>query len=174
MSHEATLSFEDARHLRVTEGWLELGDAVSASEELEEITLVNQTHPAVLKMRFAICEKREQWDMATEVAGGLTTLLPDSPETWINLACATRRKPGDGIPEAKRILLVAQVKFPREYLILFKLACYCAQLGELADAERWLKKAMAVDKKTIRKLAREDRGPKLFWDSINGKVWKRE
>jgi predicted Zn-dependent protease len=168
------LTLEDARHLRAAEGWLGLGDFVSASNELEEITARERAHPAVLSLRYAIYAKAGRWDMAAEVAEGLAAMLPDKPDIWVNLADATRRKTGGGIPEAKRILLVAQVKFPKEYRIPFNLACYCAQLGELKEAGQWLKKAMAIDEKTVQKLALDDPDLKPLWDSMSGTIWKRE
>lgn len=169
-----SLNHEDARHLQAAEGWLELGDYVSASNELEEIAAQDRAHPAVLSMRYAIYSKAGRWDMAADVAEGLTVMLPDVPDNWINLACATRRKTGGGIPEAKRILLVAAVKFPREHRFPFNLACYCAQLRELEEAEQWLKKAMALDEKTVQKLAVNDPDMKPLWDSMSGTIWKRE
>lgn len=153
---------------------MELGDFVSASNELEEITAEARANPVVLSMRYSIYAKAKRWDMAFEVANGLTAMLPDEPGTWLNLAHATRRKTCGGIPEAKRILLVAQVKFPKEYLFPFNLACYCSQLGELEEAELWLKKAMSLEEKTVRKLAVDDPDLKPLWDSMSGTIWKRE
>jgi hypothetical protein len=168
------LNEADSFHLQASEGWLELGDVVSAGDELEEITLENRSHPLVIQMRYAIYAKAERWDMAAGVAEGLTKMLPEEPGTWINLAYATRRKTGGGIPEAKRILLVAQVKFPREYLIPFNLACYCSQQHQFREAETWLEKAIAIDKKTVQKLAVDDPDLKPFWDSMGGTIWKKE
>jgi len=161
----------DSFHLQAAEGWIGLGDVVSASDELEEISPEERAHPAVLSMRYAIYAKAEKWDMAAGVAEAVTGMLPDEPGTWINLAYATRRKTGGGIPEAKRILLVASVKFKRECVIPFNLACYCAQLKE---AEQWLGKAMAINKKKIQKLAVDDPDLKPLWDSMKGTIWKQD
>jgi predicted Zn-dependent protease len=98
------LSFENSRHLQGAEGWLGLGDFVSASNELEEIMAQERAHPAVLSLRYAIYAKGGRRDMAADVAEGLLAMLPDKARTWINLTCATRRKTGGGIPDAKRIL----------------------------------------------------------------------
>src|SRR5579859_141810 len=77
-----------------------------------------------------------------DVANELADTLPDEPFVWISLAYATRRKTGGSISEAKTILLGAELKFPKHYLLPYNLACYCSQLGELAQAEQWLKKAV--------------------------------
>jgi hypothetical protein len=42
------LSLIDGIHLRAAEGWLELGNIVSASDELEEILAEARAHPLVL------------------------------------------------------------------------------------------------------------------------------
>ena len=167
------LSFEDARRLREAEGWLELGDTVSAEGELKEITPEEQTHPAVLEVRYAIHVKRKEWDMATEMAEELATALPDIAGSWINLAYATRRKTGGSISKAKEILLAAEPLFPRECVIPFNLACYCSQLNEFEQAEQWLKKAAAIDEKTVRKMTADDPDLKPLWESRGGAtIWE--
>lgn len=166
------LNFEDARRLRAAEGWLELGDAVSAGDELEEITLEEQTHPAVLEMRYTIHAKREQWDMAVDAAENLASALPHDAQSWINLAYATRRKAGGGIPEAKKILLAAEPIFPHDCVIPFNLACYCSQLHEFDQAEQWLKKAAAINEKAVRKMAADDPDLKPLWNSRGGSIWE--
>ena len=159
------LSLEDARRLLAAQGWLELGDAVSARDELEEITPGEKAHPAVLQIRYAIYAKRGEWDMALEVAEELADALPDMAGTWINLAYATRRKTGGGIPEAKKILLAAEPLFPDELVIPFNLACYCSQLREFEEAEQWLKKAAAINKKSVQEMAADDPDLKPLWQS---------
>src|SRR5580698_1949984 len=101
-------------------------------------------------------------------------ILPEDAESWINLAVTTGRKTRGSIDEAKRILLVAAVKFPREYLIPYNLACYCAQLGELKESAQWFKKAILIDDKAVQKIALDDPDLKPLWDSMSGTLWKRE
>jgi tetratricopeptide (TPR) repeat protein len=168
------LSFDDVRRLRAAEGWLELGDAVSAGDELKEVSPEEQTHPAVLQVRYAIHAKHEQWDMATDVAEDLANALPDDAQSWINLAYATRRRTGGGIPEAKKILLAAEPLFSGDCVIPFNLACYCSLLHEFEQADQWLKKAAAIDDKTVRKLAVDDPDLKPLWDSRGGMIWGKE
>lgn len=168
------LNAQDRMRLRAAEGWLELGDVVSASDELEEITAEARAYPAVLSMRYSIYAKAKRWDMAAEVAEGLTAMRPDEPKNWIHLADATRRKTGGGIPEAKRILKVAQVKFPAEFLIPYNLACYCSQLREFEEAEFWIKKAMVLNEKEVQKMVLDEPDLKPFWDSMSGTIWKKE
>lgn len=167
--HLKKLGHPDLFRLRAAEGWLELGDAISAHGELEEISPTEKTHPAVLSVRCAIYLKEEKWDLAAGVAKTLTDALPEDPGGWIHLAYATRRKAGGSIPQAKAILLSAEPKFPKHYLFPFNLACYCSQLNELAEAERWLRKAIALDEIIVMKLALADPDLKPLRDSLGGK-----
>ena len=153
---------------------MELGDFVSACDELEEIRPQARANPLVLSLRYDIYAKAQRWNLAAGVAEILARMLPDIPENWINFAYATRRKDGGGIPASKQILLVAAVKFPKNYIIPFNLACYFSQMREFEAAEEWLKKAMGIEEKTVQKLAVNDPDLKPLWDSMSGTIWKKE
>ncbi len=168
------LDAPDSFHLQAAEGWLGLGDVESANNELKEISPAERTHPAVLSVRYQIYAQAKQWDEAVSVAHDLVKLLPDRPFAWISLAYAARRKTGGGIPEAKEILLGAEPKFPGHYLFPYNLACYCSQLGEMEQAERWLKKAAAIDEAAVKKIAREDSDLKPLWNSLGRTLWEEE
>jgi tetratricopeptide (TPR) repeat protein len=168
------LDIDDARHLNAAVGWLGLGDLVSANEELDEITPEARAHPAVLNMRYQIYAKAKKWDMAAEVALGLTRMLPDDPAVWVYYAYAVRRKTGTGIMQAKEILLEVEPKFPREHVIPFNICCYYSQLHQFEDAQRWLKKEMAITPDKVKRMAIEDEDLKPLWDSMGGTLWKRE
>jgi hypothetical protein len=66
-NHIIPLEPPDSFHLIAADGWLDLGDAVSANNELEEISPEMRVHPAVLAMRYDIYHKAEKWDLAAEV-----------------------------------------------------------------------------------------------------------
>jgi predicted Zn-dependent protease len=172
--HIKPLDTPDSFHLQAAEGWLGLGDVESANQELREISPGEQTHPAVLCVRYQIFAQEKNWDAAVDMANHVMKLLPKESFAWINLAYATRRKTGGSIPEAKKILLEAQPKFPKDYLFPYNLACYCSQLGELTQAEQWLKKAAAIDKAAVKKIAVEDSDLKPLWDSRGGTLWDEE
>jgi predicted Zn-dependent protease len=168
------LDVPDSFHVQAAEGWLGLGDIESASNELREISPAERAHPAVLAVRYQIYAQAKQWDTAVEVADDLTKILPDKPFVWISLAYATRRKTGGSIPDAKKILLGTEPKFPKHYLFPYNLACYCSQLGELEQAEQWLKKAAGIDSTAVKKMAADDPDLKPLWESLGGTLWKEE
>jgi len=160
-------------HLNAAEGWIELGDIVSANDELEAISAEFRAHPAVLLLRYEIYARAKKWDLAAEVACALTELLPENPDVWIYYAYSTRRKTDGGISSAKDILLKMQPKFPRDYRFSFNLGCYCSQLKHFDEAEKWLKKAIVIDD-MVQKLILSDEDLKPFLDSMSGTLWKKE
>jgi predicted Zn-dependent protease len=168
------LDAPDNFHVQAAEGWLGLGDVESASGELREVSPAERMHPSVLTVRYQIYAQGKQWDDAVEAADDLVKMLPDEPFVWISLAYATRRKTGGSIPEAKKILLGVEPKFPRHYLFPYNLACYCSQIGELKQAEQWLKKAARIDNAAVKKMAVEDPDLKPLWESLGGTLWEKE
>jgi predicted Zn-dependent protease len=168
------LDVPDSFYLQAAEGWLGLGDMESATNELREISPAEQTHPAVLCVRYEIYSKAKQWDQAVEVADDLIKMLPEEPFVWISLAYATRRKTGGSIPKAKKILLGAELKFPKHYLFPYNLACYCSQLGEMEEAEQWLKRAAVIDNAAVKKIALEDADLKPLWKKMGRTLWAKE
>jgi tetratricopeptide (TPR) repeat protein len=162
------LDIDDLRHLRAAEGWLGLGDWTEANEELDNIRADMRAHPAVLSLRHLIYHNAQKWDGAAEIAGALVKLLPDRPDNWVNLAYATRRKSGGGIPQAVAVLMAAQLKFPKEAMIAYNLACYQCQLGHLKEAMDWLERAIDLaGKKDIRLLALDDPDLEPLWNQIS-------
>jgi hypothetical protein len=70
-------------------------------------------------------------------------------------------------------LLPVEEKFPKVWMIPYNLACYCAQLGRLEECQAWFKKAMAIDERTVRRVAIDDPDLKPLWDSMSGTIWKK-
>ena len=68
-------------------------------------------------------------------------------------SAATRR--AISIHAARPILLEALQRFPEDATLHFNLGCYAAQLGELGEARRLVRKAIALDG-AYRDLARTD------------------
>ena len=145
----------DSIHLKAAEGWLELGNWLEANDELEQIMPEMRAHPIVLKLRCGIYAKAGKWEMAAEVARGLSAMLPD--DSWGHIQWAYSLHELKHTKEAKCVLLPIADKFLDDYLISYNLACYCCQLGELKESMQWLGKAMGLaGKKYIRLMALDD------------------
>ncbi|HZM02360.1 MAG TPA: tetratricopeptide repeat protein [Candidatus Saccharimonadales bacterium] len=157
----------DNHHLSAAIGWLELGNPKEANEELKKIAPALHSHSSVLIVRHEIYTKGQQWDLADEIARQLLQLFPEEPQFWIWHAYSTRRMRGGGIPQAKEILGKAQQLFPDEALIVYNLACYDCQLGNLKEARAWLEKAFHIgDRKVFKAMALQDRDLEPMWAEI--------
>lgn len=140
------LTPQDTFHIRSAQGWLELGDHISAFEELEEVEPLHRAEPEVLKLRFQIFARAEKWEPAYHVANGMTrlTALRDDLNPFIWRSYAARRMPGGGLELAFKLLHEVAERFPDEPVVPFNLACYAAQLGRLDEARTLLDKALAT------------------------------
>jgi tetratricopeptide (TPR) repeat protein len=148
-------SNSDRLHLRAAEGWLELGNWLEATEELERITPQLCVHPDVLRMRVEIYSAAKKWDYAAEVANALCRIVPDESYGYIRLALALREL--KRIKEAFDTLFPVVDKFPDHWLIPYNLACYTCQLGRLDEARQWFDRALSIgDEKKVKLAALDD------------------
>jgi hypothetical protein len=118
----------DQQHWQAAAGYVELGMFLEADTELDKIDPFNRAAPEVLASRLAIYHGLKKWELMQEIAKRLAEFQPDDIQWTISLAYATRR--ADSIHAAKEILLDAKLKFPKEAIIFYNLACYECQLGE--------------------------------------------
>jgi len=80
----------------------------------------------------------------------MVTVAPDEVLGWIHRAYAARRKPGGGLLQAWDALRPAVDRFPEEWLVLYNLACYAAQMGRLDEAWDWLTRALHASQDAAR------------------------
>jgi hypothetical protein len=131
----------DSTHLEAAQGWLDLGSHLEANEELERTSPENRTHPNVLQVRWRLCAKAEQWDACLDIATALTQLTLDRRFGWLHRAVSLRKL--NRTVEARDVLLSVVDEFEANTTFPYYLACYCAQLGQIAEAKVWLEKAFA-------------------------------
>ena len=150
-----SLTITDLHHLNAAQGWLELGDWQSANDELENIAPQLRAHPDVLKMRFDVYSAAEHWELALVVAEAVVKMLPDEPEGWIHRSFALHELKRTG--EAQEKLRPAAGKFPKQWLIVYNLACYACQLGQLDEARVLLDRAFTLgDAKQVKLMSLDD------------------
>ncbi len=155
----------DLHHLNAAEGWLGLGNLTEAKLELARLSAANLDHPAVLRVRYHLHEKDRHWDRAAEVAQQLCAAIPDEAFGWIHRAFALHEL--RRTREAYDVLVGVADRFPEEYVIPYNLACYSCQLGELVEARRWLKKAMAMaGNDAIKEMGATDLDLEVLWKEI--------
>ena len=157
------MSPADQRCFLAAQGWLELGDWKSAEQELEELTPKPLASVEVLDLRWLILAKGERWNDAVEVARKLARLAPDKADSFINLAYALHEL--KRTEEARDILLPVVAKFSKVWTIPYNLACYDAQLGDLAEARDWLAQAFRLgNAKELKAQAADDPDLAPLWD----------
>jgi tetratricopeptide (TPR) repeat protein len=161
------LNSSDALSLRAAEGWFELGLYNEADAELQCITPEARLHPEVLQLRWEMHTAQKRWDAAVEVARELLRIAPECETNWLHHAYALRRAADGGLGKAFEALQPAVEKFPDEPIIPFNLACYTCQMGQLAEAQKWLRRALDVGgKKQIKLMALADEDMKPLWKEI--------
>lgn len=137
--------------LEAAEGWLMLGNALEAHEELEKISGDANCHPAVLSMRWQVYAAAGWWEAAYVVSKAICELAPESAQAWICQANTLRNY--RGVLEAWNLLQSAAARFPQDAVIHYNLACYSAQLGLLEESCGWLIKAFELEESVQLKLA---------------------
>jgi predicted Zn-dependent protease len=149
-------------------GWLELGNADEAAEEMARIRPELLNHPTVLDVRWSICVAGKSWEGALNIAESEIQTSPDQSTGWVHRAYALRRIRQGGLQRAWDALHPAFEKFPKEPIIPYNLACYAAQLGRLEEAWDWLHRAMeaAGDVKSIKEMALRDRDLEPLWERV--------
>ncbi len=162
----------DIHHLRAAQGWMELGCRTEAEFELAHVSLGHRHHPEVLETEWQLCAARFDWERGVVVGELLVTLHPERADGWLHRAYALRRAQNGGLTRARESLLPAVEHFPDEPVIPYNLACYAAQLGELDEARRWLRRAFIVGRfETIQTMALSDPDLTPLWEEI--RLWKR-
>ncbi len=145
----------EIHHLNAAEGWLGLGNATEAEEELLKLSPSVNAHPDVLRVRYLLHQLKSEWDSAAEIAQLLCQIVPETPFGWIHLAYALHEL--KRTKEAYQVLIPVLDRFPDEYVIRYNLACYSCQLGRLEEARSWLTKAVALaGSDTIKQMALTD------------------
>lgn len=143
VTHQAVSdSVSTVTRLRYAAGFIDLGLHAEAGAELDAIQTCDQDSSAVLALRAHLCTETRDWAGAAALGATLCHRDPAEAGHWIQWAYAVRRD--KGIPAAREILLTAVARHPREPILYFNLACYEAQLGNLAAARSLLRNACAL------------------------------
>jgi tetratricopeptide (TPR) repeat protein len=82
------------KRLNAALGYLELGMAHEAWDELEEIEAKDRARPEVLKVRVEVCRALEKWELMAEVSRHLSKVEPDESLHVLNLAQAMKQLEG--------------------------------------------------------------------------------
>ena len=75
-----------------------------------------------------------------------------------------RPRQADSIEAAKKVLLTAELKFPKEAAIKYNLACHFLSDGDIQNAKNYLKKAFEIDLNW--RIAAFGRKLRVLWESL--------
>lgn len=160
------LDEHDIHYLDAAEGWLDLGNQLEASAELQNIAPKNRAHPLVLELRWQIHAKEKRWDVCVDLGEAMVKAAMDLPEGWIHRSYALHELKRTVEAEAK--LEAAADLFPSIWIIPYNLACYAAQLGKPHEAREWLRDALdlAPNKDAAKLKALDDPDLEPLWQDI--------
>lgn len=133
---------DPSQHLRAATGFLDLGMAQDAWDELEKLPSFLTDSDAVLDLRMEIYQKLGKWESARELAESLARRSPENLSWWIHWAYSLRRE--KSVEAARAVLLEAAPLHPNAGLIPYNLACYACVLGQVGAARKLLETAFGM------------------------------
>lgn len=162
----ARLDPSNQAHIQDAEGWLGLGNWREANEALDSVTPSLRAHPAVLKLRYAVCASAEKWDLALDIAQTLALERPHNSFGFVYAAYALHQL--NRTAEAYETLRPVMERFPEDMNIRYDLACYACKIGQLKDAMTHLERAINLaGSKDIRQKALDDPALERLWGDIS-------
>jgi Tfp pilus assembly protein PilF len=133
----------DQLHLNTAAGFLQIGDAMAAWNELEEIEAKNRGTTEVLTARLAVCRPLGQWELAEELARLLIAREPNNIMHVVALAEVMGKR--EGPVAAAAVYEFAIDRFPDFALLRLSLAVELIKAGQVEDAKRVLRVAIQQD-----------------------------
>jgi predicted Zn-dependent protease len=125
-------------------GYLILGMYNDANDELERLPAELKTHPAVLSARLDLLMEMERWEDGVILGRSLFKLWPDECSFYVRTGfCLHEMK---RTQEARQTLLDGPEALRSHAVYFYNLACYEAQLGNIAEAKRQLASCFKMDK----------------------------
>ncbi|HEY6169280.1 MAG TPA: hypothetical protein VI454_14660 [Verrucomicrobiae bacterium] len=119
-------------------GWLELGAPADAALELDKATFKTLAQPEVVILRWKICAKTNNWQLALYLARTLVRIAPEKPSSWLCLAFSLVN--AQGAFDAWHELLEAARLHPRVSAVPVFLSRVCAQMAAEGGSSAWLQR----------------------------------
>lgn len=157
--------------LRAVAGWMELGLPVEGLGELEDLPLVLQEHPEILKVRFSILRPLRRFTEALDTAELITHQAPGDKWGWLYRSHALHwlGRSGDAYSQLQPL----RAKFPHAFEVPYDLACYCAQIGRVDEARALIQECLLLSgpkRMEVRSMALQDPDLKPLWTELSAEV----
>jgi tetratricopeptide (TPR) repeat protein len=132
----------DAVHALAAEGWVDFGNAEEAALELSKLSESNRMHPLALDSLYRVYALRGQWEACLTISNALLEVAPHLLKGFVFRVHALRRL--NRIEEARDWLQdKALSRFPKSWLLFYKLASLECLLGNIPTSLAWMKQACA-------------------------------
>lgn len=163
------LNIEDRHHLDAAQGWIFLGLHAEAEKDLWAITPAYRHHPEFLETQWQILAHRKCWADCAVIAKAILAQDSENAMGFILLACVLEHL--EGIQSAYDTLRPAADKITDSLTILFNLACYACELGQIYEARKWLARTFTEAKDSeydgfYQRLAADDLQLKPLWGEV--------
>lgn len=156
----------DIHFLNSAIGWLELGNNLEASADLEKISFLTRYHPDVLIVRWKVFARMKDWVRSLDIARALVRISPDQATGWICLAYSLYNT--KQTTDAWVNLLNAEKRFPDISAIPYFLACLACQMGKTDEATKWLTRWNGMVKASdLKSTARKDPRLQPIWQEFD-------
>jgi Flp pilus assembly protein TadD len=133
---------DPTKHLKAAMGYLDLGMAQEAWDELEKLPPLLKDRDSVNDLKIEIYQRLGKWESAGILAESLAKRSPENPNWWIQWAFSVRRE--KSVEAAQAVMREAAQVHPDMPLIPYSLACYSCVLGDLETARTLLEKAFSM------------------------------
>ena len=130
-------------HLNAALGYLGLGMAQDAWDELEKIDTKDRGKPDVLKVRVEVARALRQWELVAELARHLSKVEPDESLHVFNLAQALRET--EGHESALAVYEFAVDRWPDFGHLRVAMAVELCALERVSEAKLILREAIEKD-----------------------------
>ena len=141
------------RHLTAAQGYLELDMPREALQELEELPDALKSHAEIFQLKLVILMRLHEWERGYQLCQEIISRFPNLSIGYIHGAFCLHEI--GRTSEAKHLLLSGPSSLLREATYHYNLACYEAVLGNLEEAEEYLKTSFSMDHQ-FREIARRD------------------
>lgn len=142
-----------AKILECALGYVELGMASEASEELGRLPAEARELPAAMRVRLVLAVKARDWPLGAQIGMRLVEAGSAMVSDYLQTAYCLHEMQRTG--EAREVLLKAPAQAHGDSVYLYNLACYEAVLGRAQVALDYLDRAAAIDG-SIRSMALKD------------------
>lgn len=141
------------RALLAAQGYLELGMADEALDELSSLPLVESSDPDIIELRLHVLMEAKRWPDALTAAEELLRARPSAFPAYIHGAFALHELRRTA--EARDLLLKGPEDLRKDPTFHYNIGCYEAVLGNREAALQSLRRSFALDS-TYRDFARRD------------------